>query len=205
MRIDKVVTSYIKLNDSALNTKANFVKLSLTDNAYFPVTTPTPEEFGVIQETFSQALVEAEGRGLVQVEAKRQARKNLIDAMRLLAMNINVLANGDRLKLASSGFDLASTGEAVNLGSPTDFRIVDGNNPGELKLSIKGVVGAMSYIYELGEALTTAETVWQSHTATTSELLIKNLPSAKRMYARVRVVGRRGQEATTEVQSRVVQ
>jgi len=206
MRIPKTLTNYSKLSDANLNQKAIDVKNSLTDNPNF---TPAPlslANFITLQEDFETALGMVTSRDRVKIALKNQSRLLLVQAMYQLALEVNAQGNGDRAKLLSSGFDLAYAGENNPLITPpTDFKISEGLNNGELKFSCKKVLSAISYVYEHTDEMPTEETKWIALSASTRELTIKGLRSGTRIYGRIKAIGTKGQEASSEILSRIVQ
>ena len=206
MRTPTLVKDYSKLSDSNLDFKGEAVILSLTGNANFPETTPTLADFTTLHTAFVTAMQNTVTGGRTATAIKNQARTELISGMRQLALNIESLAPGDRAKLTSSGFDLAADGENVPpLSTPTEFKILDGVNPGELKFSVRGVPQAVSYVHEYTEAPLTEDSKWVSKVSSTREHTFTGIRSGIRVYGRTAVVGRKGQEAYSPTLSRVVQ
>ncbi|MFI5453742.1 hypothetical protein ACHMWN_16505 [Pedobacter sp. UC225_61] len=137
---------------------------------------------------------------------KNDAREALLSSLRLLAQAIEAMAEGNRSKLISSGFDLANeTESASSLSAPQEFSLQDGMKPGEIKFVIKAVENAKSYIFEYTEEPLTIESSWVSKGSSKREYTFDNLPSGKRIYGRVVAIGTRGQEGTTNVLTRMVQ
>lgn len=126
--------------------------------------------------------------------------------MKQLALNVESLAPGDRAKLTSSVFELGSDGEGVPpLSVPTDFLVTDGINLGEIKLSVKRVPNAVSYVHQYTDEPVTDNSRWISKSTTSREHTFSGIRSGIRIYARTSAVGRKGQEAYTPVMTRVVQ
>ncbi len=206
MKTPKLITDYGRYADAVLNQKAINVRVALTDNEYFPLTLPTLADFTVVQQAYDSALSKTASADRIQIAIKNQARLTLLLAMRQLAMDIDAKANGDKAKLLSCGLDLVAAGDSVSsITTPTDFRILDGLNAGELKFSCKKVANAVSYLFEYTEEIPTEDTKWKVLTSSSRELTIRGLRSNVRIYGRIKAVGRKGQEANSEVLSRLVQ
>ncbi|MFN0254115.1 fibronectin type III domain-containing protein [Pedobacter ureilyticus] len=206
MKNQKLILDYNKLADAALTVKAINIKNGLTDNDNFPTTVPSLADFTLLQEAFDLALSKTVSADRIQIALKNQARATLLAAMRQLALDIDAQANGDRAKLLSSGFDLAANGEtATTITAPTEFRLLDGINAGELKLTCKRVLNAVSYLFEYTDEAPTEATKWTVQPASSREFTLRGLRSGARIYARIKAIGRRGQEANSEVLSRLVQ
>ncbi|MDB5120281.1 MAG: hypothetical protein JWN56_1499 [Sphingobacteriales bacterium] len=207
MKTQGLVTSYSKLSDAHLDLKAQSIILALTGNLNFPLTAPTLANFTLFKTTYTTALAKAVSRERNTIAQKLAARTTLLLNMKLLAINIESLALGDRVKLVSSGFDLTNDGELVTpIVTPTDFILSDGLNAGEMKFSIKGVKDASSYLFEIClEEVVTEDSKWTSKATTLREHTFTNLPSRTLIHGRVAAIGRKSQEAFTGVLTRVVQ
>lgn len=201
-----LIKSYAKLSDSDLNTKSKSIVTSLTDNTYFPTTSPTLADFSLLQTAYSEALINSAGRDRTNVAIKNQAKTNLLNSMKFLATNIEDLAKGDHVKLVSSGFDLSSSGESSpGLTPPENFVVTDGPNRGELKLSMKGDSRALAYFFEHTEEPLTENSKWSSRTSSVREHIITGLRSGVRTYVRAGKIGRKNKEVYSETLSRIVQ
>lgn len=206
MKTPKLILNYQKYNDAKLDVKTQAIIGSLTGNANFPITSPSLIDFTDVASAFSSSLTAAASRARVAVSLKNDARETLLTSLRLLAMNIDSLAESNRSKLVSSGMDLAIEGDnTIGLAAPQEFIIADGKNPGEVKFMVKAVENAKSYIFEYTEEPLTLESSWISKGASTREYTFGNMTSGKRIYGRVVAIGTRGQEVTTNVLTRMVQ
>ena len=206
MKQQKLITDYSKFPDGILNFKSKTVVNSLTGNASFTVTTPTIADFTLLQTAYSNALDKTTGGDRQLIALKNQAKDDLLNAMRQLAMDVDAQANGDKALLLSTGFDLGSSGDIPSvLGLPTDFKILDGMNAGELKFICKRADHAVSYILEYTDELPTPATQWKMQPSSSRELMVRGLRSGIRVYGRIKAIGRKGQEANTDVLSRIVQ
>ncbi|WP_293302396.1 hypothetical protein [Pedobacter sp. UBA4863] len=206
MRLNKLILDYSKLSDTALNQKAFNVKNALTDNVNFPVTVPTLSDFTSLQQSFEEGITKSVNGDRIQIALKNQARAALLAGIRQLALNIDAQANGDRAKLLSSGFDLAVSNEHPStITAPIDFKLLDGLNAGEMKFTFKRVLHAVSYLFELSDTPPDENTQWTVVPGATRTYTFKGLRSGNRIYGRVQVVGRKGQQIASEILSRVVQ
>ena len=206
MKKPTLVRDYSRLTESNLDVRCQEIIASLTGNPSFPATVPTLADFTALQESYSNNLVAAGMGDKVSIAVKNQSKRELLEAMRQLAINIESLSLGNRAKMISSGFDLASAGENVPvLAPPTNFRLVDGVNPGELRSIVKGVQQAMMYNHEYSLVPPTETTVWMAHVVSSVEHTFTGLPSGTRVYVRVAAIGRKNQIAYSSVLNRIVQ
>jgi hypothetical protein len=206
MKTPKLILDYSRLNDPSLTMKAHCVIEALTGNLNFPILHPSLVDFTTLHATFEESLMKATSGDRVLIAMKNQAKANLVAGMRLVAQDVTGIAQNDKVKLASSGFDLASTGDTgLNISTPTEFRILDGMNNGELKFICKRVPNAIAYVLEHTEDTPTAETSWKTQTSSTREFTLKGLRSGVKVFGRIKAIGRKGQEANSDILSRVVQ
>ena len=206
MKTPTLILDYGKLNNPSLNMKAQYVIEALTGNLNFPVLNPTLVDFTTLQTTFAESSTKATNGDRVLIAIKNQAKEALIAGMRMLAQDIIGIAQNDKVKLASSGFDLASSGDTgLNITTPTDFRVLDGMNNGELKFICKRVPNAIGYVLEHTDELPTEDTSWKIQTSSTREFTVKGLRSGIKVFGRIKAIGRKGQEANSDILSRVVQ
>ena len=206
MKKATLIRDYGKLSDAKLNLKGEDIVNALTENVNFPVTSPTLAVFTTTATDFTAALNNAAQGGKVAVADKNDKRVDLLDIMNALAANISGLAAGSRPKLLSSGFDLAiETPSRSQLTAPTDFKLSDGPNSGELRLSIKPVKDARSYNYENTSEPLSLDSKWQTKGSSSSEFILTNMEIGKRMFCKVTAIGTRGQVMSTNILSRIVQ
>src|SRR5690606_21584156 len=112
---------------------------------------------------------------------------------------------GDRVKLVSSGFTLASEGHSPPLVPPSNFMVSDGLNAGEIKLSVKRAAGAIGYVHEYTLEPPADSTIWISKPGSSREHVFTVLPSGAKVYCRVGAFGGKNQYAYTNILSRIVQ
>lgn len=206
MRQPRLIKSYSRLSDQNLAFKAKMVVLSLTGNESFPVTTPTLVDFSAKKDEFVLALQNSARGDKTAISHKKAIKEELLVMMNNLATNVQSLAVNDRTKMVSSGFDLGSEGEsAPPITGPKNFEITDGLNKGELRTSVKGEARAIAYVHEYTEEPLTENSIWIAKTSSSRENLFGNLTSGKKAFARVAIVGRKGQEVYSEILSRMVQ
>jgi hypothetical protein len=202
-----LLRDYNKFNDAALDAKAQSIISALTSNANFPVTAPTLAIFTGIKNTYSTSLAKAFNRDRNAVAQKKVAKVALLANLNLLAINLESIALGDRVKLVSSGMEINSETESVpTLSAPTDMQLTDGINVGEMRFSVRATSQAIAYVFEYTlDAVPTEDNKWVSKTVSSREYLFTGLTSGVRIYCRVGAIGRKGQEAFTSIISRIVQ
>lgn len=203
MKIPKLILDYSKLSDAQLNLKAQNILDALTGNVNFPTTTPPIADFGLLVSAYATALTKAASGDRQQIALKNEAKLALVMAMRQMALDISTQANGNKAKLLSSGFDMASTGDGIT--NPIDFTLSDGANPGEMVFSCKGIRNALSYNFQYTYEVPTEVTQWKIQPNSSRQFTFKSLQSGIRLYGRITAVGRKGRQADSDILSRVVQ
>ncbi len=206
MKFVTLIKDYSKLSESNLDLKGGKIIAALTGNPDFPVTMPTLSDFMQVKNTYSTNLVAAANSDRAAIVMKNQDKDSLLGAMRLLAINIEGLAQGNQAKMVSSGFDVAANGDSVPaMGPPTNFKVSDGLNAGEIKTSVKGVERAIMYSHEYALTLPDADTSWTTWVSSSVSCVFTDLPGGTRIYARVGAIGRKEQLVYSDVLSRIVQ
>lgn len=206
MRAAKLKKNYSRLSEANLDFRAQIVIVNLSANPLYPSTTPTIAEFTTIKNAYNEALQNCADGNKTAIAIKNQKKEALLTAMRNLSTNVESLAQGDRAKMVSTGFELASDGESVPpIPVPANFIVSNGLNNGELKLSVKRVIGAVSYLHEYTESPVTEQSVWISKISSSREHIFTGIRSGLRASARVAVIGTKGQEVYSDILTRVVQ
>lgn len=206
MSTSKILTSYSRLSDAELNAKATQVTTSMTGNVNFPSPIPTLEELRIVNEEFRAMMAAAKSGDRTKIMMKNQKREILVEMMNRLLRYVEMTANGDRLVLMSSGFDISKErSSAVELGLVESIKLNDGECSGELKMSCSGVAGARSYMFQYTEELLNGSTAWTSETATLSEHVFKGLTPGKKYWCRIVAIGSKNQQTVSEPVSRFVQ
>ena len=206
MKKDRIITNYGKYNDVELDFKTKHIIESLTDNVNFSTTTPSLADLTALSNSYNLALNKAKTGEKSQIANKNAIRKLLLNMLQELAVNIESQAFNDRSRLITSGFDVSSnSGSTPQLSAPKNFRVLDGSNKGEIKLTSNGATNALSYLHEYTEDELTEEAIWKSETSSSKNHIFKNIPSGRRIYARTKAIGTKGQEITSNTLSRIVQ
>lgn len=206
MRKPRLLKNYARLSEQNLAFRAQMVIVNLTGNPSFPVTVPSLADFTVVKNTYTQALEDCADGDKTAIALKNQAKNVLLTWMDNLANNVQSLAQNDRAKMVSSGFEMASDGESSPpLSSPENFTVTEGLNKGELRLSIKGDSNAIAYVFEYTEEPPTENSIWNSRPSSIREHTLTGLRSGTRIYVRAGKVGRKNQYVYSEVLSRIVQ
>jgi hypothetical protein len=202
-RTPKVLVNFTGFTDAAIDGKAQSIINAMTGNANFPKPLPTIADLTTAASDYANALSIAKTGTRTDIAVKNQERDALEALLRDLASYVNFTAKGDRAMLLSSGFDISKNGDATPvITKPESISLVNGENPGELTLSVGTVPGARAYTHEYTSDATLSEVNWQRITVTTSAYTFSGLQPGKQYFCRVAVVGTRGQMVYSDVISR---
>jgi hypothetical protein len=205
MRRPRLTTGFDSLTDSDFETKASSISASMDGNPYFTTPIPSLTEIEALLQEYSDALIPAQYREKNAVAVKNVKRSNLSAALVQLASYVMTIANGDRVQLVSSGFDLAKSGESTPLVKPKSISVTDTGIKGELAVKVPAVKGATAYVVHYTPDPLTEDSVWLKVASTTSKCVIKNLVSEKRYWCMMAAIGPYGQVVFSDAVSRVVQ
>ena len=206
MSTPKILNNLEKLNDSALSTMAQHIINSLKGNPYFPVLTPSLDEVTTVKKEFDDSLMAAQTKDRVKIAIKNEKRAKLIDILHQLARCVEMVANGNRSILLSSGFEVSKErSSTIELEIPENLKLTDGNASGEFYACCDSVVGAKSYVFEYTLDPLLNESAWTSHTTTKSEFIINGLIPGKKYWVRVIAIGSNDQRTVSAPVSRYAQ
>ncbi|MGI8638204.1 MAG: hypothetical protein ACR2KZ_22650 [Segetibacter sp.] len=100
--------SFASASDANFLTFTTGVINNLTGNPYFAGAQSLAAQLVPASADFNKLLPDAKGGSRVQIEAKNVARAALTELLREGCRLVNVDANGDRLKLLTSGYAITS-------------------------------------------------------------------------------------------------
>lgn len=202
----------IKLNfksysDYALLALCQACILALTGNLNFPTTSPALAILQTLVNDYQAALAAAAEGGKTNVQAKKAKKKELVTAMLALAINLMDTAQGDELKLTSTGLPLTKTRTPLPpIGIPVIVTIENGAGLGELDIAIKKVIGALLYVFQYTQDPLTADSEWLSQNSTSIRTTLTGLESGKKYWIRVIAYGSADQMTMSDpALSRIVQ
>jgi hypothetical protein len=205
MKRAKIKTPFESMSDADFETKAGSIYDSMLKSSYFPAPTPELPVILADLQAYSASLIAAKTKDKNAVAAKTDARDELTLSLIQLANSVSTIANGDRTKLITSGFDLAKPGESIPLKKPDIISLTDGVNAGELNVKVPSVKGAKAYGPQYTSDPLTSESEWTQFMCSTSKYTFKNLPSAQKIWCRMCVMGAYGQVVYSDAVCRVVQ
>ena len=134
------------------------VVTSLTGNPDFTTLNPALPVVTASLDALQAADDEAMGGGTMAIAIRAQSKVDTSGLFRQLATSVENQANGDRVKLISSGFEVSKVRSKVGqLPPPEPPKVIQGMSPGEIKCSVVKPKGASAVIWRI--ALSSAPAV----------------------------------------------
>lgn len=193
-----------KHKDGELNIYARYILHSLTDNEYFPDVAPLLVPIRETSDQYQTALYSAFNGDIININIKNDLREKLILQLRELGEWIQKRSNGNNTTLTTSGFLIAKPKDDIELAEPEEFRILPGQNNGEIIMRVKRVIGAKAYLFQYTPDPLTPESKWEIIFGTTCKKTITNLPLGVKFLFRMAAIGPRDQIVYTNILSRYI-
>jgi hypothetical protein len=202
----KINLSFRRYTDGLLLILAQAILAALTGNSFFPVISPSLATLQTTITDYSTALAAAAQGGKTNVAIKNARKKDLINVLVSLALDIMKLSDGDLVMLTSSGFPLSKDKTPVGpMDTPQILKLEDGPVSGSLKATIGSVKGAKIYGYEYTQDPLTDASEWDSEVDSQVKHVIFDLETGKKYWVRVVAYGKGEQESYSDPVSRIVQ
>ncbi|MFT3933837.1 MAG: hypothetical protein QM726_09505 [Chitinophagaceae bacterium] len=191
MKLPRALKNFSKLSGSQLESKARVVNACMKNNPYFKSPNPPLKTLEVAIEKYSSALVLSQSRDMMKVLDKKIQRKALEDVLSLLVQYVNYTANGDRVQLLSSGFDVSTPQQqqAANSDSTLiNLKVMQGEKSGEIIIICDSVPLCRCYLFSYGQTPIVDDN-WKSEQGRVCKMTIKGLERGKEYAVRVNALG----------------
>lgn len=168
------------------------IKQMTLEVALFP-NPPVPLELLKSQnEEFFQSIPSEENSSIVLESAKLEKKRIVIAGNKNNALYVLMIAGNDREKAARSGYRLNKAGVSKQKPTkPVVTKVVPGDEPGTIRISLKDNAGCNFFLVELHKADGSYTIVdgfdWVKGS------LVRNLPSGKSF---IRIFGRKGKDTS---------
>jgi hypothetical protein len=206
MKEAKIVSSFARGTDSALNTKAQFIITSMTGNANFTTPVPTLAALGTARTAFELALNASLTKDQNKISIKNDKREQLIALLKQLVNYVELISVGDKSKLLSSGFDLAKDGsDAAPLGLFKNFTIANGNNSGQMISKAERVENAVSFLHCFTPDPISPNSIWTEQASTTVNYTHTDLVPGLKYWFKMKAIGSKNQKNESEMIAKIVQ
>ncbi len=180
MRQAKVKTNYSAVRQDNLGTTANTMHDSLTGNTSFPSLPVALAAFLLLINDYLAKLAAALHGTPEQTAEKNEAKKNLLTGISKNGVYINATADGDEVKLKSSGYTMAKMPEPKGpYKMPDVFSVIASREPGRAMVDFGAMRGA-AYMVRLTNEIKTDRNLWPTTIDTRRSFAIDGLVSGSR-------------------------
>jgi len=127
MSKNKLITNYYKYTDADLDVAASTAVTDLTGNANFTFNNGELTTLTAATTKYHNTLAALATGGTAAVIEKNAARTDLLNALNVIATQINLQANGDLLKLETTGMALVAQPQRRVEPMPGNLYVENGN------------------------------------------------------------------------------
>lgn len=193
--------------DGTLLVFSKGVVAALTGNSFFPSVSPSLATVQSSIDAYDAALLLAKEGGKANIAAKKARKKELVNVLVDLALDLMKTAAGNEEMLMSTNYPLAKTPAPLPpISVPVITRIENGESIGQLTVTVKRQEGVKTYMYEYTPEPLTADSVWASQNSTYVKGTLSGLVSGKKYWCRVVAFGSGDQVMVSDpALSRIVQ
>ncbi|MEI6056563.1 MAG: hypothetical protein WCR55_10955 [Lentisphaerota bacterium] len=182
MKKQKANIDFTRVKDTELAQTARIIVANMSNNPNFSVPLPTLTVVHDATEDYYEALLKCSD-GTKQDTAIKKVKRSVLSAhLAHLGNYVNYIAEGNIVKLDSSGFPLSKIPTPVGiLNAPDYIKVIDGGNPGCVWVDIGIVRKATGYIVLFALCPAPEENKdWQSKLFSKSSGLMLGLQSGKK-------------------------
>lgn len=204
----RILLDFTRYADAALLVLAEAVYAALTGNAFFPaLSDPGLADFKAALDAYDDALAAAADRGKNSIAAKKARKAELTNLLFKLALECMRVADGNDEALISTKFPLTKDKVPQKpLGIASISKIENGQNPGELVVTLYTLPGVRAFVYQYAQDPISESSQWHNHNSTMINETITGLESTKRYWIRIVAYGTGNQMTICEpVLSKIVQ
>ena len=175
MKKIELIISHGTLKDNDVIPFTENVLQSLTGNSLFTLTNERLDAVRARLTDYQSKLGKSKDGSKLDTVQKNESKIELTSLLDDLALDLCVQANGDRAKLATTGFTLTKDPErGKQPDKPTDFKVEYGKNDGELIFSVAACKEARVYVFYFipAPAAQADPILWRSVASTTRKVTI---------------------------------
>jgi hypothetical protein len=203
MKKVKIILTFIYCRAGDLVKITRRILDSMKGNAQFPNPTPALTDVETKLEEYLASLSAAGGRDREKVAIKDNKQAELRQLLTELAHYVTQTSKGDKAMLLSSGFDI--TLEKSNAQKAPQKLQAEMAMPGQVTTRVKRVARAKAYVHQITAEPLTPQSVWTSETTLKPEHTFTGLASASKVWLRVIVIDKSGEQIVWEPVARIVQ
>jgi hypothetical protein len=146
MKTQKAIISFARTKDHELGDIAQAIVHQMTNNINFSSPTIALSDLQAVIDAYSHALIQTQSGSKADTVTKNTYRLTLENDLSRLGAYVNLMADGDMLKLQSSGFPLSKLPEPIGILDAPVLTVHYGENPGEMGIEISPIPKASGYI-----------------------------------------------------------
>ena len=195
MAIIELVTSHAYLKDGEIGPFTGNVILQLTGNSLFTITSERLARLKSCKDDYETKQIASIDGTKADVLMKNEAKATLVTELNEMAIELCIMAKGDREKLATTGFNLVKeTEKGKEPPKPSNFKVEYGINEGSLIFSVKSHADARVYVF-LFTAVATAPSdlsAWAQVSSTSSKKEITGFKHGVDYLCRCAYMGPKG-------------
>jgi hypothetical protein len=193
-----------RLSDADLLTLATGIKNAMTTNAAeFPDSANAVTALGTALTAFGTSRQAAEDGKVAQqalVDAKDADRATVEEKLRTLARQVDDVAKGDVNIIHDAGMPATSERAPISMTQVMNLAVSAGDEVGELDVQYDPVYGARIYKVQVSSDTVSPPANWTDKaTPTKSKVTLTGLPSATKVWVRVKAVGANDEGAWSDV------
>lgn len=148
MKYIRAKAGFIRYSDDALVVATARIIKCLRHSPYFRNPTPSLAELEDSYADYYEKVLQAKGGGLVYTTARRESKRRLASQLQNLVFYINMVSDGDLVKLHSSGFPVLEKKQKGYIpNTPESPYLKDGRVSGEVAYGFRPVGRDMLYDY----------------------------------------------------------
>lgn len=197
--------STTKYTDARLYSRANHIIDKMDGNPHFADIQHLLALLRQTTTTYIALLAKTQSRSKEDTALKNQAHEILITMLKQIAVHVQVISDGDRNIILSSGYDVNKKCSKVGpLSKPANFKLQQGSNKGSIDLVCDPIAGASIYEVEYTEGIPTHNSIWMKQSSTKRKITIANLISGKQYTFRMAGGGSHPSRIWSEVLSSYV-
>ena len=186
-----ILKNFARLSNDSLLAKAEEINSYTTTSSLFTGIYPAVDVFTANLDNYRTKLAAAADGGRVAVAAKNEARKKLVEILKLWASYIEDRADGNESSILATGFELSKKplpGTSPNM--PENVRLSDGKLSGEALVKFKSVPNATTYEIRFRKD---GEDTWQAGELTfKASFVLRNILPGTVIWVQVRAVNTHG-------------
>ncbi|ACB33577.1 Fibronectin type III domain protein [Leptothrix cholodnii SP-6] len=204
----KLILNFDRLGETDFQSKVGTIIAALTANPSFPEPWPAPAPsllaLNEAYQSYRSAFHACVSGDTFRINQRRMLRHTLTEILRRLSVYLEFVAEGDRMALASTGFDLRRDSNRTSgtepLPAPKGFKVLHGAFSGTLDIRLDSLPGAASFEIQIAQGDPTQEANWK-HAMTTrprARITLGDLTPRQDYWIRMRGVGVNGNGRWTD-------